>query len=175
MIFTMFTKADIEKYFVAEKQQAFLFLLIGIAALVTAIVFLMFLKNNFYKGAALPLLLVGLLSGVAGYTVYKRSDADRVRNVYAYDLNPTELKERELPRMQKVMKNFTVLFWSELVLLLAGVGLFIYFRNNTAHDFWRGFGVSLAVMALFALLADRYAANRGKAYTEGLQSFVSNF
>jgi uncharacterized membrane protein len=175
MIFTMFTKVDIEKYFVAEKQQAFLFLLIGIAALVTAIVFLIFLKTNFYKGAAWPLLLVGLLAGVAGYTGYKKSDADRVRNVYAYDLNPTELKEKEWPRMQKVMKNFTVLFWVEAVLLVAGIGLFIYARNDAAKDFWRGFGLSLAVMALLLLLADRYAANRGKAYTEGLKSFVSNF
>jgi hypothetical protein len=175
MIFTMFTKADIEKYFVAEKQQAFLFLLIGIAAIVTAVIFFLFLKNNFYRGAAVPLLLVGLMAGIAGYTVYKRSDADRVRNVYAYDLNPSELKEKELPRMQKVMKNFSVLFWVEAVLLLAGVALFIYFRNNTAHGFWRGFGVSLAVMALLVLLADQYAARRGKVYTAGLQSFVSNF
>jgi Trk-type K+ transport system membrane component len=171
----MFTKADIEKYFVGEKQQALLFLIIGIAAVVTAIVFFIFLRNNFYKGAALPLLLVGLLSGIIGYTVHKRSDNDRVRNVYAYDLNPADLKDKELPRMKKVMNTFSVLMWVELVLLIGGAGLYIYYIRDFSKDFWRGFGIALAVMALLMLAADWVASNRGKKYTKGLEMFVSKF
>ena len=79
----MFTKTDIEKYFLGEKQESFLFLLIGIAAVIVAIIFFSFLKTPFYKGAALPLLLIGILLGSVGFTVYKRSDGDRIRNVYA--------------------------------------------------------------------------------------------
>ena len=109
-----FTKTNIEKYFIAEKQESLLFLLIGIAGLITAIVFFFFLRTNFYKGAAIPLLVIGLLLGIVGYTVYKRSDEDRKRNVYAYDMNPSQLKDKELPRMKKVIQNFTIYKWIEI-------------------------------------------------------------
>lgn len=171
----MFTKADIEKYFMEEKQQAFLFLLIGIAAIITAIIFFIFLKNNFYKGAALPILLIGLLSGIVGYTVYKRSDADRIRNVYAYDMNHSQLKEKELPRMKKVVNNFSMLMWIEITLFIIGAALYIYFIRNLGKDFWRGFGLALAVMAVFALISDLTASNRAKKYTKGLENFTSKF
>ena len=69
----MFSKTDIEKYFLAEKQESLLFIVIGIIGIILAVVFFFGLKTNFYKGAAVPLLTIGLLMGVAGYTVYARS------------------------------------------------------------------------------------------------------
>ena len=169
----MFTKADIEKYFIAEKQESLLFLFIGIAGVVAAIVFFFFLKTNFYKGAAIPLLLIGLLLGIVGYTVYKRSDGDRQRNVYAYDMNPDELKTKELPRMKTVMKFFVIYRYTELFLLLTGIALFYYSRNKETLQFWKGVGLSLAIMAFVALTADYFAEQRGKVYTKGIESFVS--
>jgi hypothetical protein len=169
----MFTKADIEKYFTGEKQESLLFLFIGIAGIIAAIVFFFFLKTSFYKGAAIPLILIGLLLSVIGYTIYKRSDSDRQRNVYAYDMNPSELKEKELPRMKIVMKNFVIYRYVEIFLLLVGAGLYIYFIKDFTNDFWRGFGLALAVMALLALAADFFAEKRGKIYTKGIESFVS--
>jgi hypothetical protein len=168
----MFTKADIEKYFTGEKQESLLFVFIGIAGIVTAIIFFFFLKTNFYKGAAIPLLLIGLLLGFVGYSVYKRSDSDRVRNVYAYDMNPAELKEKELPRMKTVMKNFVIYRYTEIFLLLLGAALYIYFIKDFKNDFWRGFGLALAIMALLALAADFFAEKRGKIYTKGIESFI---
>ncbi len=167
----MFTKADIEKYFIAEKQLGFIGLWIGIALIIAAIIFFFILKTNFYKGASVPFLLVGLLLCIAGFTIYKKSDDDRKRNVYAYDLNPSELKEKELPRMKKVMKNFTADRYTEIVLALLGIGLFIYFRNNEARFFWKGFGLTLTIMALFIFMVDTSAEKRGRVYTEGLESF----
>ena len=168
----MFTKTDIEKYFMAEKQLGFIGLFIAAALIITAIVFFFFLKTNFYKGAALPLVLVGLLLAVAGSAIYKRSDNDRIRNVYAYDMNPSELKEKELPRMKKVMKNFTIYRYIEVFLMLLGIGLFFYFRNKEVQFFWKGFGLTLAVMALFIFIVDTTAEKRGKVYTEGLESYL---
>ncbi len=169
----MFTKADIEKYFTAEKQESLLFILIGVAGIITAVVFFFFLKTNFYKGATVPVLLVGLLLGIAGYTVYKRSDGDRKRNVYAYDMNPAELKGKELPRMKTVMKNFVVYRYTEIFLFLAGLALFFYFRKDVEHDFWKGFGLALAVMAVLTLAADFFAERRGKIYTKGIESLTT--
>ncbi len=168
----MFSKTDIEKYFTGEKQESLLFLIIGIAAIVTAIVFFFFLKTNFYKGAAIPLFLVGLLMGIVGYTVYKRSDDDRIRNVYAYDMNPLQLKEKELPRMETVMKNFVLIRWVEIFLFLIGVALYVYFIKDFNNDLWRGLGLALAVIALIALAADGFAEARGKKYSKGLKEFV---
>jgi hypothetical protein len=170
----MFTKAAIEKYFIAEKQVSLLFIIIGIAGIITAIVFLFFLKTAFYKGAVIPFFLIGLLVGVIGYTVYKRSDSDRVRNVYAYDMNPSELKEKELPRMKTVLKNFIIYRYAEIFLFMAGAGLYIYFIRDFKNDFWRGFGLALAVMALLAFAADFFAEKRAKVYTKGLALFIQD-
>jgi hypothetical protein len=167
------TKADIEKYFIAEKQLGFVGLSIAGALIITAFIFFFYLKTNFYKGASIPLLLIGLLLLIAGAAIFGRSDKDRIRNVYAFDMNPSELKEKELPRMQKVMKNFTIFRPVEIVLTLIGIGLFIYFRNNEAQYFWKGLGLTLAIMALFIFIIDTTADKRGKAYTEGLESWLS--
>jgi uncharacterized membrane protein YbhN (UPF0104 family) len=169
----MFNKADIEKYFNAEKSESLLFLGIGVVGIIAAIIFFFVLKTSFYKGAAIPLILVGLLLGVVGFTVYKRSDGDRVRNVYAYDMNPGELKQKEIPRMKAVMKNFVVYRYVEIILVLMGIGLFFYFKNNEAQQLWKGFGLALTIMALLALAADYFAEKRGHIYMNGLESFVN--
>lgn len=120
----------------------------------------------------MPLVLIGLLLGVVGYTVYKRSDEDRMRNVYAYDMNPSELKEKELPRMKTVMKNFVIYRWVEVFLFVTGAGLYFYFTRDIKNDFWRGFGLALTIMAFLALSADYFAEKRGRIYTSGIESFV---
>ncbi len=168
----MFTKTDIEKYFTGEKQESLLFLGIGIAAMAAAVIFFFFLKTSFYKGAAIPLLLIGIILSIVGYTVHKRSDNDRIRNVYAYDMNPSDLKEKELPRMEKVMKNFVLIRWVEIFLFVIGAGLYLYFIRDFTNDFWRGLGLALAVMAVIALAADYFAESRGKTYIKGLREFV---
>lgn len=169
----MFTKESIERYFFAEKQESLLFLIIGIAAIVLAALGWFWLKTSFYKGMAIPFVLVGLLMGIVGYTVYKRSDGDRIRNVYAYDMNPDELKSKEIPRMEIVMKNFVIYRYTEIVLLLAGIGLFFLYRTQTDKLFWGGIGMGLLIMAAIALVADGFAERRGAVYLEGLKSFVN--
>jgi drug/metabolite transporter (DMT)-like permease len=168
----MFTKADIEKYFNAEKAESLLFLGIGIAGIIAALIFLFVLKTQFYKGVAVPLTLVGLLLGVVGYTVYARSDSDRIRNVYAYDMNPSELKEKEIPRMEAVMKNFVIYRYTEITLAVIGLGLFFFFRTNINQQFWAGVGIGLFVMAVLALGADYFAEKRGHIYLNGLRTYI---
>ena len=168
----MFTKADIEKYFVAEKQESMLFLLAGILAIALALLFLFLIRGNFYKGAAIPLLLVGVIQIMAGYTVYKRCDDDRSRIVYAYDMNPGQLKQEELPRMEKVNRNFIVYRRVEIIALLAGIGLIVYFRSKPGGQFWFGLGLTLAIEAAILLGADFVAAQRAELYTKGIKTFL---
>ena len=70
----MFSKADIERYFIAEKSESLWFIIFGIAAICLAIIFFFFIKTNWYKGAAIPILIFGILQLAAGYTVFKSSD-----------------------------------------------------------------------------------------------------
>ena len=84
----MFTKTDIEKYFNAEKSESLLFIINGITAMRLAGVFFFYLKSNWHKGAAIPIVVVGLLHLAAGTIVFNRSDADRKRVVYVYHMNP---------------------------------------------------------------------------------------
>jgi len=177
----MFTKTDIERYFLAEKQESLIFLLIGMAGIVLAVIFFFVLKTSFYKGASVPLLLLGLVLGTVGYTIYNRSDNDRIRHVYAYDMNPSQLKNTELPRMKTVMKSFVVYRYTEVILAITGICLFLYFRHSLppvggeswGGAFWKGFGLTLAVMAMLALAADYFAEKRGRVYTKGIESFVT--
>lgn len=169
----MFSKADIEHYFSAEKQGSLFFLVIGIVAVIAAIIFFFVMKTPFYKGAAIPIIVVGLIAGAIGFTIYKRSDADRIRNVYAYDMNPSELKQKEYPRMQKVMKSFSIIIILEVVFLAVGICLFFYFRNQVDKQFWSGLGMGLFIMLIVALFLDIAAQRRAAVYTQGLESFIN--
>ena len=162
----MFTKNNIEKYFDGEKDESRVFLFIGITGLLISLFFLLYGTNRFYMAAAIPLAVIGLLLAMVGYN-------DRIRNVYAYDMNPAELKEKEIPRMKTVMRNFVIYRYTELFLLALGIGLYIYFIRDFNNDFWRGFGLALAVMALIALTADFFAEQRGKKYLKGLEEYCA--
>jgi uncharacterized membrane protein len=169
----MFSKADIEKYFIAEKQAGMVFLIIGMVAIIVALIFLLALKTSFYKGMAMPLIVVGLLMGIVGFTVYQRSNADRTRNVYAYDMNPGELKNKELPRMEKVMKDLVRYHYAEMLLAIIGVVLFFYFKNNAAQALWKGVGAGLIITMLVATASDFAAAKRARPYLHGLRTFTA--
>ena len=127
----MFTKADIEKYFLAEKNESLIFLIIGVTAILFAIGFFFFWKTNFAKGAAVPLLIIGLVQAAAGYVVYARSDNQRIDNVYAYDMNPAKLKNEELPRMKTVNRNFLIYRWVEILFVVTGLVLIFLYNKQT--------------------------------------------
>ncbi|MBI1344009.1 MAG: hypothetical protein GC171_13835 [Terrimonas sp.] len=172
----------IHKYFMAEKQESLLFILLGISALVLSVIFFFFIRTNpsFFKGAAIPLFVLGLLMAIVGYTVYARSDQQRMDTAYKMGLDPVGfVKNEEGPRMKTVMTNFVIIRYAEIVLLLAGLGLFIYFRTalpflSTKALFWKGFGLTLAIMALLALSADSFAEKRGRVYEKQIRTLIKS-
>ena len=169
----LFTKTDIEKYFIAEKAESLVFIILGIAAIVLAIVLFFFVKANWHKGAAIPFLIIGIIHLAASYTVYSRSDKDRQNLVYAYDMNPSLLKTKELPRMEKVNKTFTIIKIAEVSLFLIGLAVFFYFKNDDTNAFWAGIGVALAIEAVLTLGGDMVASKRASLYTDGLKAFIA--
>ncbi len=167
----MLTKTDIEKYFIAEKHESLVFLVIGIAAILLAITFYFLIKSPVYKGAAIPLLALGLIQAIAGYAVYVKSDDQRISQVYAFDMNPDQLKTIELTRMQKVKTNFLVYQWIEIALMIAGLVLVILFRNQEPGSYWMGFGLALTLMAAELYTADFIAEKRAIQFTALLEEF----
>ena len=165
----MLTKTDIEKYFIAEKQESLLFLGIGIAAIIIALLGVFVWKTQFWKGASIPFILIAVLQIIAGFTVYNRSDADRIRVVYALTMNPDDLKEKELPRMETVNKNFVIYRYVEIALLLVGVVLIALYKNNIDKQFIYGIAVALAIQAALMLGADFFAEKRALIYTAQLK------
>lgn len=169
----MLTKTDIEKYFMAEKSSGLLFLIIGIIAIVLAIVFYSYLKTNLHKGAAIPLVLIGLLQAFVGYSVHAKSDQQRIGNVYAYDMNPDHFKQEELPRMKAAGRSITIFLWVETILLIAGAVLFFLYRTDAGKTFWYGLGITLFIQAAIMLAADIFVGQRAKKYTEQIEAFAN--
>jgi hypothetical protein len=167
----MLTKSDIEKYFIAEKHESLVFLIIGIAAILLALIFYFSIRTQICRGAAMPLLVIGLVQAVAGYAVYVRSDDQRISQVYAYDMNPDQLKTFELTRMRKVNTNFLVYRWIEVGAFVAGMALIILFRKQTVGLFWLGLGITLSIMAAELFIADFIAEKRAVFYTSKLEEF----
>lgn len=164
----------IHKYFIAEKQESLLFIIIGALAFLLSILFFFFIKSNptFFKGAAIPLMIIGLILGIVGYTVYARSNKQRLDVAYNIGIEPGRfINSQELPRMRKVMKNFIIYRYTEIALAVAGLILFFYFRLNTDRQFWAGLGIALTIMALTALFADYFAERRGALYMKELTDF----
>ena len=165
----------IHKYFLAEKQESLLFLIVGIAAIALAVVFYFFIKINpsFFKGAAIPLVAIGIIQCIVGYTVYARSDRQRMDIAYNIGVEPTSFtRTTELPRMENVMKNFAIYRYVEILLALAGLGLFLYFRNDETKMLWKGLGSTLAIQAILMLGADYFAEKRGGTYKQALETFI---
>jgi uncharacterized membrane protein len=175
----MFEQRDfsfIYKYFIAEKQESLLFLIVGIVAVLLAVVFCFFIKSNpsFFKGAAIPLLAIGLIQMVVGYSVYSRTDKQKANIAYNIGMEPVAyVKQTEQPRMKTVMRNFIIYRWVEIAFIIAGLVLIFLFRSNPDKSFWYGFGVALAIQATIMLGADYFAEKRGKVYTDELQKVIA--
>jgi hypothetical protein len=167
----MLSKTDIEKYFMAEKQESLVFLIIGIAAILLALTLHFIIKTQVCRGLAVPLLLLALIQAIAGYSVYMKSDDQRISQVYAYDMNPDQVKTTELTRMRKVKSNFVIYRWIEIGLFVAGIIMIIWFRDSFGRTFWLGFGIGLTLMAAEFFIADFIAGKRAVYYTSQLEEF----
>lgn len=176
----MFQQKDfsfIYKYFIAEKQESLLFLIVGIVAILLAVVFWFFIKSNpqFFKGAAIPLLAIGLIQVFVGYSVYSRSDKQKADVAYNIGMEPVNyVKQTEQPRMKAVMKNFVIYRWVEIVLIITGLILIFLFKANPEKSFWYGFGVALSIQAIIILGADFFAEKRGIVYKKELNTIIEN-
>jgi len=156
----------ITHYFNAEKFESLFFVGVGIIAIGFAIYFLSVLKEPFYKGVAIPLILVALIQITVGTSVYFRSPKDIVKVEHIIKNEPSKIKTEEIPRMEIVMKNFITYRYVEIVLVILALILFFTFPGQT---FWKGLGIGLFIQASIMLSLDYFAEKRGIEYLKHLK------
>ncbi len=161
--------SSIEKYFNGEKAESYVFIVIGLVALLIAFYFVFTLKTSFWRGVAIPFILVAMLEFIIGYTIVKRSPKDIYRVESFIKVQPSKITLDEIPRMKKVMKNFVIFRYVEICLILLGIILMYSSLNDTL---WRGIGLGLFMQASIVLSLDFFAERRGHIYLEYLKEFV---
>jgi hypothetical protein len=160
---------SVVKYFNGEKAESYIFILIGVIAFAMALYFFFALKTFFWKGVALPFIVVALLEFVVGYTIVTRSPKDIVRIETFIQKDPQSIKTLEIPRMEKVLSNFVLYRYVEIALIILGIVLMYSSLNFT---FWRGIGLGLFIQASIVLSLDFFAERRGQIYIVHLQELV---
>jgi hypothetical protein len=158
---------EIQKYFNAEKSESLLFMAFGLFFILFSIYCFAVLKNNFWYGLTIPLLIFSVIQIVIGSTIYYRSPIDRQRVENMLTNEPQKIQLEEIPRMKIVLKNFIYYRYFEIVMIAIGIVLLYSFPDYT---FWKGLGMGLFVQCLLLLLLDFFAEKRGLSYLNYLQN-----
>ena len=162
---------QIVKYFTGEKQESFLFLSFGVIGVAMALYFFFGAKTSFLKGIAIPFILISVLEIIVGVTIIDRSPRDIIR-VERYLMNKSEMVQKtEIPRMEKVMKNFFIYRCVEIILIVIGMILMYSFRHNLL---WNGIGLGLFIQSSIVLILDFFAERRGEIYLSYLRTLIGN-
>jgi hypothetical protein len=160
---------SVVKYFNGEKAESYIFILIGVIAFAMALYFFLALKNSFWKGVAIPFIIVASLEFIVGYTIVTRSNKDVIRVENFIKSEPQKVQMEEIPRMEKVLSNFVIYRYVEIALIILGIVLMYSSMNDT---FWRGVGLGLFIQASIVLSLDFFAERRGHHYIVYLQELV---
>jgi hypothetical protein len=155
----------IEKYFNAEKAESLLFIGFGIFAIILSVYFFFFIKDTFWKGLAIPLVFFSLIQIVIGATIFTRSPKDNLRVENILKFVPHKIESEEIPRMEKVMKNFVYYHYFEIAMIFIGI-ILMYTLSN--YGFLKGFGLGLFIQSTVLLSLDFFAERRGHIYLEYL-------
>lgn len=159
-----FTETIIE-YYQGERNEASYLFIFGLILLVNSIIIWFNLNSNvMLKGLFYPILLLTMLSILAGgYNVWN--------NQRRIDKLPIEYKKDNQVFLKKEVERFTApngvnswwlplkVFWFFLLLL----GFSITFL--TKSDFIQGIALGLIVWGCFGMIVDGFAQQRAKNYT----------
>lgn len=158
----------INNYFIQEKIESLIFAIIGLVAISVSFIFWFIIKYSFYKGMAYPIFIIGFIQILVGGVVYMRSPQDIIRVEQILKFEPIKMKTEEIPRINKVIKNFEIYKWIEICFIFFGLILFI-FCKKTNLSFWKGIGLGLLIQAMLMLALDIVAEKRAKIYCNIIQ------
>src|SRR5262249_8760040 len=122
------------------------------------------------RGAAWPVVLIGVIETASGIVVYSRTDAQVARLEAKLAADPEGMKRGELPRMERGHTEVDILAWTELGLIVGGLGLVTY-GALANEDTPLGLGAGVAGQAAVMLVLDLFARARAERYTDALDRF----
>lgn len=160
-------KAD--HYFRYERLESLVFIFIGMVTMAAGLSFLMNFDNDILTGAAYPLVIIAPIQLTVGFTIFWRSPKDFIRVQDWVNNSPEKIRAEELPRMEKVNKNFDMFRYIEMGLLTAGIILFLIYRDKSMLIF--GVANGLVIQSGLMLIADYFAERRADKYTDALLAF----
>lgn len=155
-------------YFVGEKQESMLFMLVALLAMGLAL--WLWAHGHRLRWMALPLVVVALMQGVVGISIFARTDAQLAKLSTQLVSAPAEFKQAETERMQTVMANFRLYKSVELALLVLGACLIAFVSK---WDTATGVGIGLVLQAGSTLALDLFAEARGEAYLRALAGMAA--
>ncbi|MBI3520037.1 MAG: hypothetical protein HY062_11855 [Bacteroidetes bacterium] len=159
----------ITTYFSEERIQSLCMGIIGVTAILLALMFLFIIKYSFFKGLAVPLLMVGIIQLTVGTVVFVRSPKDLIRVQEFIEQYPQKIQTEELPRLEKVIHHFTIYKWIELSVMFMAIVLICVFYNSS-QTFWKGLGLGLLLQAGLVFVVDVVSEKRAEVYREQLLS-----
>jgi hypothetical protein len=158
----------LNNYFVAEKQESVIFIVVGLLAIGFSL--WLWMNGHRLKSMAYPLVVIAMMQIVVGSTIYLRTDSQVSTLSTQLQVNPAALKADETARMETVMKNFSIYKAIEMLMLIMGVVMIAFFQR---HDVAAGIGVGLVLQAAFTLTLDIFAETRGADYLFVVQRIAS--
>lgn len=155
----------IKSYFTAEKNESLIFIAFGILTIGFSLYAIVKWGDSFYKGFAVPAILIGIIQLVVGGTVYFRTDKQILQLETLYQQDKAAFAKAETPRMETVMKNFSLYKKVEVVFVVIGI-LLIFLAP--AREFWVGVGAGMLLQGALMLTADIFAERRGNEYIQAI-------
>ncbi len=140
-------------------------MLTGALACALAVLFYAEKQSPFFFGMALPLALLGLIQLGVGCSVFFRTDRQVAWLEQLFAENKGKFVQKELPRMEAILRNFVVYRWVEIVFVGVGLLLLLLLLNG-GTNLWKGFGAGMSVQGGLMLLLDFMAEKRGRKYLD---------
>lgn len=157
----------IRGYFTAEKNESLIFIAFGVVTIGFSLYAWLKWGDTFYKGFAVPVILIGIIQLVVGSSVYFRTDKQITELETLYQQDTTAFVKVEAPRMQAVMKNFSI--YKKIEVAFVVIGLLLIFLAPS-REFWLGVGVGMLLQGALMLTADIFAERRGAEYIRSFES-----
>lgn len=169
----MLSRTELERYFSAEKQIGMIFIVFSILAIAIAAYLYFVQKTDLLKGFSIPVLLLGILFLTQGRTLHGRADGLRTANLEAFDAKSGDIREKELPRIKKVLDDIAGYRLVEIGLFAAAALLTFYLRSKRPElNFWYGLTLSIAITAICSHGLNFMVKKQAREYAQKVESFV---
>jgi hypothetical protein len=158
---------ELAEYFAAERQGGFL--LVALALVGLGFAGFLVLTRHAFLAMAWPLVVLGALQLIVGFTVALRTPAQLLTLSEGLRNQPVATATAETQRMRTIDRNFRVFKAVEVAFILVGLLLILLLPHSSA---WAAMGMGLLVEASVLLVFDSFAHHRAEVYTKWLQQLA---